>query len=300
MKYQTGGLAAAADPDVREDIDPATGYLGLLASQYTTSPEAQDRAREILDDLMAEGAFEQEEELLERFKETAEQSRQALKEARERLLADKFDPRQKWLAAAQAFGAPTRTGQFGETLGSVAGALRGPLAEEAEFNRQRDQGVLGIDQQLAGVDENLLMNEFKLAQLRRQQMTDLGQEALKTLGKASTGRPPTPTPGVKSRDQKMATIANDWITKDASDAYKMIAELNEAVDIMRESDDISGPYMGILPKWARDIAFPESGNVQDLVENTAQRSLRAILGAQFAQKEGEMLLARTFNPRQGS
>ena len=119
------------------------------------------------------------------------------------------------------------------------------------------------------------------------------------MGKATTGSQRTPPQGAgaKSRDQKAATRIGAWRTQGQADALKSQAELNEAVEMMKKSDDISGPLIGFVPKWARDFAFPDSGNVQDLVETTAQRSLKAVLGGQFGQKEGEMLLARTFNPR---
>lgn len=295
MKYQEGGLAAATSP---APVDPIQGYLSLLAQQQSTSPEAQERAREILDQLMAEDTFAREEEILERFKETAEESRAALQDARQRVLAERFDPRQKWLAIAAAAGAPTRTGQFGETLGNVARGLAPVVAEESEFRRDQGDRLLQLDQALAGVDEGLLANEFKLAQMQREQFSALGREALKTLGKTTMGGArPQPTAGGKSRDQKMATTLNDWVTQGQADAVKSMSELTEAIDMMRKSDNISGPLLGLAPKWARDFAFPESGNVQDLVETTAQRSLKAVLGGQFGQREGEMLLARTFNPR---
>lgn len=292
--YQSGGLAQANEEE--EQVDPTTGLLSALAAPYQTSPEAQNRAREILDQLMAEDAFAGEEEILEQFKETAEQSRQALRDARERLLADKYDPRQAWLAAAQAFGSPTRTGQFGETIGNLAGALREPFAERDEFRRSRDAQLLELEQALTGVDEGLLSNRFKLAEMQRKQLGTLGKEALKTLGK-TLGKTPPQTAGVKSLDQKMATELSKWQLQGAADAAKSIAEMTGAVEALGESDKISGPLIGLMPKQLRDIAVPISGDVQDTIEQTAQRSLKAVLGGQFGQREGEMLLERTFNPR---
>lgn len=295
-KYQTGGLAAAADPGMYFGDDPATGYLGILASQHQTTPEARDRAREILDSLMEEDTFADEQEILEQFKQTAEEARQALMEARQRVLADKYDKSQMWLAAAQALGTPTRTGGFGETLGNLAGSLRQPLADQQAFRRAKDEQLLGLDQAMTGVDQSLLENEFRLAQVRREMMGDLGKEALKILGKSSTSRPYV-SPGSRRRDTEMATTLNDWQTQKKADAVKSLAEMRDAIEMLGESDVISGPLVGIFPKLARDVIFPESANVQELVETTAQRSLKAILGGQFGEREGQMLLERTFNPR---
>jgi hypothetical protein len=53
----------------------------------------------------------------------------------------------------------------------------------------------------------------------------------------------------------------------------------------------------MIPKMGRDIFLPESANTQEVIETVAQESLKQILGGQFGQREGEMLLERTFNPR---
>jgi hypothetical protein len=200
-RFQEGGLAAA-----NQGVDPTSAWFQMMGQFNTTTPEAQRYARGILDEYQ-EYDFSTEEQLLDQFRETAEQSRAALRQARESVLADQYDPRQKWLAAAQGFGAPTQTGQFGETLGTVAGALRQPMAAEQEFDRQKREELLGLEQSLAGVDEGLLMNEFKLQDLRRRQSSDLAKTALTTLGRQTPqrGKPSDLPPSIKSLDQKMAT-----------------------------------------------------------------------------------------------
>tara|TARA_R110000868_G_scaffold95522_3_gene262640 strand:+ start:3656 stop:5479 length:1824 start_codon:yes stop_codon:yes gene_type:complete len=51
-----------------------------------------------------------------------------------------------------------------------------------------------------------------------------------------------------------------------------------------------------MPKWLGGFAAPETVTVQDMINSVAQSNLRATLGAQFAQKEGEGVLQRVFNP----
>lgn len=293
-KFQEGGLAMAQD-----EQDPATGYLGLIASQFQTSHEAQQRAREILDQYGGEERFAQQEEILERFRETAEESREALRQARAKVLGREYDQRKMWLAAAQALGSPTKTGQFGEQIGLLAGALRGPMDERSQFEKDKADRLLELDQAITGIDQSMLANELGVAQSRSKYEADLMKEALKTLGKSVTGagKVPPQLPGPKSLDQKMSTIALDWMTKERADARKSLSELSEVLGAITQSDTISGPWVGSLPKWARELGFPESVDTQELVETTAQRSLKAVLGGQFGQREGEMLLQRTFNPR---
>ena len=288
-----GALAQVTQPD-----EMGGAFAGILAQFNRTTPEAQRFAREYLDQYQ-DYDFSAEEEILEQFRETAEQSRQALRDTREKVLADEYDPRQKWLAAAQAFGAPTRTGHFGETIGKVAGAIRGPLAEEHEFGQAKTERLLELDQSLAGVDQGLLMNEFKLQQMRREQQGDLAKESLRQLGRQAPGVAPNVTdiPAIKSLDQKMATEYADWASGGQADVQFQLANLSEAINQLETNDDISGPWIGILPKMARDVFLPESASVQETIETVAQRSLKAILGGQFGQREGEMLLERTFNPR---
>lgn len=61
----------------------------------------------------------------------------------------------------------------------------------------------------------------------------------------------------------------------------------------------TGPLMGLLSDTMLS-QFP-SGKAQitarELIETVGQRNLKEILGAQFAQKEGEAFLARVFNPK---
>jgi len=291
MPQETAGaLAQVTQPD-----DEIGGLAGIFSQFNRSTPEAQRFARSYLEDYQ-DYDFTAEEDILEQFRETAEQSRQALRETREKVLADEYDPRQKWLAAAQAFGAPTRTGSFGESLGAVAGAIREPLAEERQFGRRQDERLLELDQALAGVDQNLLMNEFKLQQLRREQAGDLAKESLRQLGRQTPQRP-TDTPGMKSLDQKMATEYRDWAAGGQADVQAQQVALESAIEQLETNDNISGPWIGMLPKMARDVLMPDSANVQETIETVAQRSLKAILGGQFGQREGEMLLERTFNPR---
>ena len=293
MANEEGGLAQA------NPVPQDQGILGIFSQLNMSTQEAQDFSREYLEDYQAYD-FEGEEELLEKFRETAEDSRAALQRARQDVLGEKFDQRDKWLAAAQALGAPTKTGSFGESIGALAGSLREPFAAEQQFREDQSEKLLGLDTALTGVDENMLMNEFKLQEMKRAQMGDLAKESLKQLGRQTPGVAPNVTqiPAIKSLDQKMATEYAKWASGGQQDVTFQIANLDAAIAQLDNPDvNISGPWMGLMPKIGRDVFFPESADVQETIETVAQRSLKAILGGQFGQREGEMLLERTFNPR---
>ena len=56
------------------------------------------------------------------------------------------------------------------------------------------------------------------------------------------------------------------------------------------------PVDGIL--GVRDVFNPQSVDVQQRIEQVVQQGLRETLGGQFAQQEGDRLIARAFNPKQ--
>jgi len=162
MAFDLGGLATAT----QEEEEPTPTGLG-------------GSTRMTLEEMLAESNEPfPEQQYLERFQETAEQSREALRSARERILSQKYDPRQKWLAAAAAFGSSTQTGQFGETLGSVAGALQAPYAAEQKFKREQESQLLGLDQALVGVDESLIGNELQLYKLKEAQQSRYQEKSM--------------------------------------------------------------------------------------------------------------------------
>lgn len=136
MDYLEGGLAAALQPPEEEE----------LPNQGVTTPP---------DQLTMQG-------ILSQYEETAEESRLALQEARDRLLGKKFDNRKMWLAAAQALGAPTRTGQFGETLGNLAGSLNTQFGARDKFESDKEAQLLKLNDSIRGVDQGLIGGKFGL------------------------------------------------------------------------------------------------------------------------------------------
>jgi hypothetical protein len=106
------------------------------------------------------------------------------------------------------------------------------------------------------------------------------------------------SPAQKAVDSKFAGDYVQFINGGAADAAKSIEELREAANTLESGKkNITGPVLGALPNWVRSTVNPVSMDTQEAVEQTVQRSLRAILGAQFTEKEGERLIARAYNPR---
>lgn len=81
-----------------------------------------------------------------------------------------------------------------------------------------------------------------------------------------------------------------------ADTEAQIQSLSEVAKKLETSDSLSGPLIGMLPEGMRSKIAPESMDAQQLVEQTVQRSLKDILGGQFAQQEAIQLMARAYNP----
>jgi len=80
-----------------------------------------------------------------------------------------------------------------------------------------------------------------------------------------------------------------------ADVNKALSQLDEAVNILK-TEGGTGPVQGALPDFAASF-FNKSGlRAKELVAEVTQRNLREVLGGQFAQKEGEQLIKRAFNP----
>lgn len=291
------GLDATSSGD-DASLAAISGLSSILGGFNLTNPTAQLRAIEFLDERDAAGDdWAPEEELVKGITAQSAQLQQALRAARERLLAQEYNPREPFLAAAQAFGTPTRTGHFGETIGNVMGAIREPLQRRDEFRRNRDEKLLELDTQMAAANNPALQAQLQLQQMKRQQDLRRELEYIKILGRVVPGASRVTSAAAQAVDRAYAPQYNEWTTGGEAAAVSRVADLDEASRILAESDTISGPIVGLAPKFARDIFLPESGSVQDTIESVVQESLRLLLGAQFTQREGEALMARTFNPR---
>ena len=102
------------------------------------------------------------------------------------------------------------------------------------------------------------------------------------------------TPGQQSLDKSFAESLNEF---NEADIRKGLTQLKEASNSLDSSDDLTGPIVGLVPKYFKDIINPKASEVQEAVEEVVQRNLRLVLGAQFTEKEGERLISRAYNPR---
>lgn len=108
---------------------------------------------------------------------------------------------------------------------------------------------------------------------------------------------PARTEGQTALDQ---AFSKDYASFSAaggySDVVKQLDQLKVAADSLGKNKTATGPVVGHLPESIRAFTNPDAVNTKNLVEESVQRNLRAVLGAQFTENEGSRLIARAYNP----
>lgn len=108
------------------------------------------------------------------------------------------------------------------------------------------------------------------------------------------------TPGQVSADKKMADEYIAWTQGGWADTQKSLSQLYSALGNLEsgkvQTGDLKAIATSMLPDNFASYLRPDFMDTKEKVEEVAQRNLRLILGAQFAQKEGEKLIARAYNP----
>jgi type II secretory pathway pseudopilin PulG len=105
------------------------------------------------------------------------------------------------------------------------------------------------------------------------------------------------TPGQKRRDEKAAEDIYQWQSGGGQDMVAQIAQLKPVIEDLEAKKPITGVGVAIQPDILLAMTNPEALQSRELVEEVVQRNLRAVLGAQFTEKEGDRLISRAFNPK---
>jgi hypothetical protein len=106
-----------------------------------------------------------------------------------------------------------------------------------------------------------------------------------------------PGPGLKALDETFAKTLDGTSAQQLAAARQDTASVAKVLEQLEAGENLTGPLIGSIPEELRALIYPESVQAQQLVEQVVQKNLRAILGGQFAQKEGELLVKRAYNPK---
>jgi hypothetical protein len=177
------------DEEESTGVGPGLNVLTAMYNQYTT-PEAQQLARKTYNELYEgrQTARTQQAEALESIQLSATQARDALRQARERLLAKKRNNADILLALTAGFAAPTRTGSFAESVGAAAQQAIDPVRRSKEWEEARDAQVLDYSMKESDIDRMLAEQRLKYLQGQETSDTRLMTESLKLLGRETRPR----------------------------------------------------------------------------------------------------------------
>lgn len=90
---------------------------------------------------------------------------------------------------------------------------------------------------------------------------------------------------------------------DQAQGAENLGKLERAIKLLGERDDLTGFVPAISVKLGEifglsGVIAPSASNIKNEVESVVQKSIKEIMGAQFAQKEGESVLRRAFDSSQ--
>lgn len=186
----------------------------------------------------------------------------------------------------------------------------GQQLKDSEFSTMTSDKVGEVEGDRANKLKELLTAK-KLQDITKDKsgLTEYQKEALKLRGreldiKEKKATSETESKGELSKgqikaDQEFAKTYQEYVAAGGSaDSKKQLEQLKDARDMLLSGKvEATGPILGSVGKYGRDILAPKGASIEDKVAEVVQRNLRVILGAQFTEKEGTQLLARAYNPR---
>jgi hypothetical protein len=301
MFQPPAGILGDQEEQVRKQMQ-MQGLLGLAAGLFqagTPSRTPQSLGGSALQGLMAgqqmaQGTFDQTLKAMQMRQQMAEAERQAAdRQRREELLASlSADPRFADNPALQAFlqVSPEKALEqinkpkegFTLTPGGVRYDAQGNVIAELPkedpldirtFEIARDRGLIG---------PAMSFEQFK--QLKGPLVQNiLGGDKL--------------TPGQEAIDKKFADDYVTWRGGGGQDMTAQIAQLKPVIEALEAGQPITGMRVAVQPDLMLAMTNPQALQSREQVEEVVQRNLRAVLGAQFTEKEGERLIARAYNPK---
>lgn len=186
-----------------------------------------------------------------------------------------------------------KTGNLPSRFGPVQGQLppQVPQADAAAYTAVRNAAMSGGTGRAYGNGPNTLSGApvFEPKRLGTVGLTQSQPDQIQQARQMAGG---------KAVDE---AFAKDYVSFStgggASDAAKQLGQLGDVVTALQDPKaNLTGPYLGALPDRVKSFVNPNSIAMRERVEEVAQRSLRAVLGAQFTEREGERLIARAYNP----
>jgi len=190
------------------------------------------------------------------------------------------------------------------------GAWQAPVQGGMNFMRamQEAQALKAQQERQQMMDQLAMDRESKLdsrydAKMASDEARFNQEMALKR--QAMQNRPPAPvelTPGQKAADQAYGREYQNWVGGKRSGLEQGLGALAAAKKRIygegtEPRKDLSGTYRAALPDFVRPFMAPEQEAVKQDVRSAVVQTLRATLGAQFTEKEGERIFAMAWDDK---
>ena len=163
-----------------------------------------------------------------------------------------------------------------KTDAALKAALYGQKVEETAKKATQEDKLFGLKTEELDLKKQELAEKAKAAANKGAQKLTVGQEAA---------------------DRAFGKDYQEWSAQGGySGVEKQLAQLEGAKELLKTRKDLVGPAISTLPDAIRKRSHPESVAVQQQVEQAVQNTLRATLGAQFTEKEGERIMRNSYDP----
>jgi hypothetical protein len=97
------------------------------------------------------------------------------------------------------------------------------------------------------------------------------------------------------RDKKLAAELVEFERGGFAQVESNLDKLDKVISQLESTQNLTGPVIGNVPTALKAFYNPESVGVEDDIRSIIFQSLRETLGAQFTEREGDRLVAASFN-----
>jgi len=161
-----------------------------------------------------------------------------------------------------------------------------------------------FDQQIAKSNNELVMAKYQQekAAMENELANNLiaQSDQLVVQSKTAPREAPKPTVGQEMYEKKIAEDLVNWENVGQADAMTELQKLRDAAKMLEDvskgksSLNLSGNVYGRLPEFFKSN---DALGVQQRIQSAAMGALKATLGSQFTQREGEQVQAFAFDPK---
>lgn len=104
------------------------------------------------------------------------------------------------------------------------------------------------------------------------------------------------SPFERARDEELAKELAKFEFGGFAQVESNLDKLDKVIGQLESTQNLTGPVIGNVPTVLKAFTNPKAVGVEDDIRSIIFQSLRETLGAQFTEREGDRLVAASFNP----